>query len=64
MWVPEQIKHAILLEVKRTKLRPPYIGHIMKGYGPLKKTLRLGNIEGRRKRGRPNMRRTDSINTP
>lgn len=49
MWVPEQIKHAILLEAKRTKLRPPYLGHIMKRHGPLEKTLMLENIEGRGK---------------
>ena len=33
-----------------------YFGHLMKGTDSLEKTLMLGKIEGRRKRGRQNMR--------
>ena len=38
------------------RLKPQCFGHLMKRADPLEKTLMLGNIEGRRRRGRRSMR--------
>ena len=38
-----------------------YFGHLMQGVDSLEKTLMLGNIEGRRKRGQQRMRWLDGI---
>ena len=38
-----------------------YFGHLMRRADSLEKTLMLGGIEGRRRRGRPRMRRLDGI---
>ena len=38
------------------KLKLQYFGHLMQRTDPLEKTLTLGKIEGRRKRGRQRMR--------
>ena len=38
-----------------------YFGHLMQGVDSLEKTLMLGNIEGRRRRGRQRMRQLDGI---
>ena len=43
------------------KLKLQYFGHLMKRPDSLKKTLMLGNIEGRRRRGRQRMRWLDGI---
>ena len=43
------------------KLKLQYFGHLMRRANPLEKTLMLGNIEGRRRRGRQRMRRLDGI---
>ena len=43
------------------KLKLQYFGHLMRGTDSLEKTLMLGNIEGRRRRGRPRMRWLDGI---
>ena len=40
---------------------PAYFGHLRRGTDLLEKTLRLGKIEGRRKRGRQRMRWLDGI---
>ena len=49
------------------KLKPQYFGHLMQRTDSLEKTLTLGKIEGRRRRGRQRMRWlvgiTDSIGT-
>ena len=39
----------------------PYFGHLMRRANSLEKTLMLGKIEGRRRRGRQRMRWLDSI---
>ena len=44
-----------------TKLKLSYLRYIMRRQGSLEKTTILGKMEGSRKRGRPNMRWTDSI---
>ena len=43
------------------KLKLQYFGHLMRSVDSLDKTLMLGGIGGRRKRGRPRMRWLDGI---
>ena len=43
------------------KLKLQYFGHLMQRADSLEKTLMLGKIEGRRRRGRQRMRSTDSM---
>ena len=43
------------------KLKFQYFGHLMQRTDPLEKTLMLGRIEGRRRRGQQRMRRLDGI---
>ena len=43
------------------KLKPQYFGHLMQRTNSLEKTLILGKIEGRRRRGRQRMRWLDGI---
>ena len=44
------------------KLKLQYFGHLMQRADSLEKTLMLGRIEGRRRRGRQKMRWLDGIN--
>ena len=43
------------------KLKLQYFGHLMRRAGSFEKTLMLGKIEGRRRRGRQRMRWLDGI---
>ena len=43
------------------KLKLQYFGHLMQGADSLEKTLMMGKIEGRRRRGRQRMRWLDGI---
>ena len=43
------------------KLKHQYFGHLMQRADSLEKTLMLGNIEGKRRRGRQRVRWLDSI---
>ena len=43
------------------KLKLQYFGHLMQRTDSFKKTLMLGKIAGRRRRGRQRMRRLDGI---
>ena len=43
------------------KLKLQYFGHLMRRADSLEKTLMLGKIEGRRRRGRQRIRRLDGI---
>ena len=43
------------------KLKLQYFGHLMRSADSLEKTLMLGKIEGRRRRGRQRMRWLDGI---
>ena len=43
------------------KLKLQYFGHLMRGADSLEKTLMLGKIEGRRRRGQQKMRWLDGI---
>ena len=49
------------LEGLMLKLKLQYFGHLMRRTDSFKKTLMLGKIEGRRKRGRQRMRWLDGI---
>ena len=44
------------------KLKLQYLGHLMQRADSLEKTLMLGKIEGKRRRGQQGMRSLDSIN--
>ena len=43
------------------KLKLQYFGHLMRRFDSLEKTLMVGGIEGRRRRGRQRMRWLDGI---
>ena len=43
------------------KLKPQYFGHLMQRANSLEKTLMLGKVEGRRKRGQQRTRWLDGI---
>ena len=43
------------------KLKPQYFGHLMRRVDSLEKTLMLGGIGGRRRRGRQKVRWLDGI---
>ena len=43
------------------RLKLQYFGHLMRGVDSLDKTLRLGGIGGRRRRGRQRMKWLDGI---
>ena len=51
----------ISLEGMMLKLKLQYFGHLMRRVDSLEKTLMLGAIGGRRRRGRPRMRWLDGI---
>ena len=57
----KEISPGISLEGMMLKLKLQYIGHLMRRADSLEKTLMLGKIEGRRRRGRQRMRWLDGI---
>ena len=57
----KEINPGISLERMMLKLKLQYFGHLMRRVDSLEKTLMLGEIEGRRRRGRPRMRWLDGI---
>ena len=57
----KKISPGISLEGMMLKLKLQYFGHLMGRVDSLKKTLMLGGIEGRRRRGRQRMRWLDGI---
>ena len=56
-----EISPEYSLEELRLKLKFQYFGHLMQRTASLEKTLMLGNIDGRRRRGRQRMRWLDDI---
>ena len=54
--IPEYSLEGLML-----KLKLQYFGHLMQRVDSLEKTLMLGKIEGRRRRGRQTMRYLDGI---
>ena len=59
--VLKEINPGISLEGMMLKLNLQYFGHLMRRVNSLEKTLILGGIGGRRRRGRPRMRWLDGI---
>ena len=57
----KEINPGISLEEMMLKLKLLYFGHLMLRFDSLEKTLMLGGIGGRRRRGRPSMRWLDGI---
>ena len=49
--IPKEINPEYLLEGLMLKLKLQYFGHLMQRADLLEKTLMLGKIEGRRRRG-------------
>ena len=68
-WTERRYNQSILKEISpeysleglMLKLKPQYFGHLMERTDSLEKTLMLGKIEGKRKRGRQRMRWFDGI---
>ena len=57
----KEISPESSLETMMLKLKLQYFGHLMRRVDSLEKTLMLGGIRGRRKRGRQRMRWLDGI---
>ena len=68
-WTTRRSNQSILKEISpeyslkglMLKLKLQYFGHLMRRTDSLEKTLMLGKIEGRRRRGRQRMRWLDGI---
>ena len=68
-WTAKRSNQSILKEISpgcsseglMLKLKPQYFGHLMWRTDSFEKTLMLGKIEGRRRRGRQRMRWLDGI---
>ena len=68
-WTVRRSKQSILKEISpgcsleglMLKLKLQYFGHLMRRADPLEKTLMLGKIEGRRRRGQQRMGWLDGI---
>ena len=68
-WTPRRSNQSILKEINpgislegmMLKLKLQYFGHLMRRVDSLEKTLMLGGIGGRRRRGRKRMRWLDGI---
>ena len=59
--IRKEISPGISLEGLMLKLKLQYFGHLMRRVDSLEKTLMLGGIGGRRRRGRQRMRWLDGI---
>ena len=59
--IQKEIRPEYLLERLMLNLKLQYFGHLMQRTDSFEKTLMLGKIEGRRRRGRQRMRRLDGI---
>ena len=57
----KEVSPGCSLEGLMLKLKLQYFGHLMRRADSLEKTLMLGKIEGRRRRGRQRMRWLDGI---
>ena len=68
-WTARRPNQSILKEISpeysieglMLKLKLQYFGHLMQSSDSLEKTLMLGNIEGRRRRGQQRIRRLNGI---
>ena len=59
--IPKEISPGCALEGLMLKLKLQYFGHLMPRVDSLENTLMLGEIGGRRRRGRQRMRWLDGI---
>ena len=59
--IPKEISPGCSLEGLMLKLKLQYFGHLMRRADSFEKTVMLGTIEGRRRRGRQRMRWLDGI---
>ena len=57
----KEINHGYSLEGLMLKLKLQHFGHLIRRTDSLEKTLMLGKIEGRRRRGQQKMRRLSGI---
>ena len=57
----KEISPGIILEGMMLKLKLQYFGHLMRRVDSLEKTLMLGGIGGKRRRGQQGMRWLDGI---
>ena len=57
----KEIDSDYSLEGLRLKLKLQYFGHLMQRVNSLEKTLMLGKIEGKKRRGQPKMKWLDTI---
>ena len=57
----KEISPGISLEGMMPKLKLQYFGHLKQRVDSFEKTLMMGGIEGRRRRGQQRMRRLDGI---
>ena len=57
----KEISPEYSLEGLMLKLKLPYFGHLMRRTDSLEKTLRLGKIEGGRRKGQQRMRWLDDV---
>ena len=68
-WTARRFNHSILKDISPEcsleglilKLKLQYFGHLMQRADSLEKTLMLGKIEGRKRRGQQRMRWLDGI---
>ena len=68
-WTARRSNRSILKEIGpecsleglMLKLKPQYLGHLVQGTDSLEKTLMLGKIQGRRRRGQQRMRWLDGL---
>ena len=68
-WTARRFNHSILKEISPEysleglilRLKLQYFGHLMERTDSFEKTLMLGKIEGRKRRGRQRMRWLDGI---
>ena len=60
-FILKEISPGCSLEGLMLKLKLQYFGHLMRRVDSLERTLMLGKIEGRRRRGRQGMRWLDGI---
>ena len=60
-YILKEINPGISLEGMMLKLKLQYFGHLMRRVDSLEKTLMRGETGGRRRKGRPRMRRLDGI---
>ena len=60
-YILKDISPGISLEEMILKLKLQYFGHLMRKVDSLEKTLMLGGIGGKRRRGRQRMRWLDGI---